>query len=229
MPEGDWSALWLSLKVAGWCLLLGTGPGIGLGWLLARKKFLGKSLLDALLHAPLVLPPVVTGYFLLMVLGRKAVLGQWLEDALGVRLAYNLSGAVIAAGIMGFPLLVRSVRLAIELVDRDLEVAAATLGARPWRVLATVTLPLALPGILTGMTLAFARALGEFGATITFAGNIEGETRTLPLAVFTYMQVPGKESSVFLLACLSLALSLGALFLSEWTVRRAQRRLRGEA
>lgn len=227
MTESDWAALRLSLEVALWCQLVIFGPGIAIGWLLARKHFPGKALVNAFVYAPLVLPPVVTGYFLLLVLGRKGPIGAWLEAIFDIRLVYHLGGAVLAAGLMGFPLLVRSVRLGFELIDRDLEIAAATLGASPWRVFRTVTLPLAAPAIMSGLSLSFARSLGEFGATITFAGNIENETRTLPLAIFTYMQFPEKEGSVFALALVSLALSLGALLLSEWSAKRAVHRLRG--
>ena len=223
--EADWSALWISLKVALLCLAVISPPGIILAWLLARKPFKGKALVEALVHAPLVLPPVVTGYFLLLALGRKGWIGQWLEAWLDIKLAFNLSGAVVAAAVMSFPLLVRSLRLSIELVDPRLEIAAATLGAKPIKIFFSITLPLALPGLVTGMTLAFARALGEFGATITFAGNIEGETRTIPLAVFSYMQTPGKEQQVMILALLAMTLSVGALLISEWFARRLKQRM----
>ena len=227
LSSSDWLALWVSLKVAGGCLLVITVPGMGVAWVLARKKFPGKALLETAVHVPLVLPPVVTGYLLLMVLGRKGLLGQWLDAWLGVRFAFNTSGAVIAAAVMSFPLLVRSVRLAVELVDPKLEVAAASLGASQIRVFLTVTAPLAIPGIVTGLVLAFARSLGEFGATIIFAGNLEGITQTLPLAVFTYMQVPDKESSVLWLALISVIISTGALLLSEMSSRRLQKKMRG--
>jgi molybdate transport system permease protein len=174
-----------------------------------------------------VLPPGVTGYFLLLLLGRKGWLGAWLADTFGIYLAFEFAGAVIAAAVMSFPLLVRSLRLAIELVDPGLETAAATLGARPLRVFFSVTLPLALPGLITGMVLAFARGLGEFGATITVAGNIAGETRTLPLAVYSYMQTPGRENDVLWLSLIAVGLSAGALLASEWWARRLERRVRG--
>jgi len=228
MAFSQWSAIFISLKVAFLCMGLIAGPGIFLAWLLARREFRGKALLDALIHAPLVLPPVVTGYLLLVVFGKRGWIGAWLDDWLGLSLAFNLTGAVIAAAVMSFPLLVRSVRLAIELVDPHLEIAAATLGAAPLRIFLTITLPLASPGLITGLTLAFARSLGEFGATMTFAGNIEGETRTIPLAVFSFMQVPGKEQDVMILAILAIALSVGALLVSEWWARRMKLRLRGQ-
>jgi len=225
--SSDWLALWVSLKVATGCLLVITAPGLAIAWVLARKTFPGKALLETAVHVPLVLPPVVTGYLLLLVLGRKGLVGQWLDAWLGVTFAFNTSGAVIAAAVMSFPLLVRAVRLAVELVDPKLEVAAASLGAGPIRVFLTVTLPLSGPGIVTGLMLAFARSLGEFGATIIFAGNLEGITQTLPLAVFTYMQIPDKESSVLWLAVISVLISTGALLLSEMSSRRLQRKMRG--
>jgi molybdate transport system permease protein len=220
-----WSAIALSLKVASLSLALILVPGLALGWLLARSRFPGKSLLEALVYAPLVLPPVVTGYVLLLTLGRRAWLGQFLEQSFGWRISFTFFAAVVAAAVMSLPLLVRSIRLAIELVDRNLEVAAATLGAGRLRTFFTITLPLALPGVLTGMTLAFARGLGEFGATMVFAGNLEGQTRTIPLAVFTNLQTPGGEATVVALAVVSFVLALGALLLSEWSVRHGRARL----
>jgi molybdate transport system permease protein len=220
MTDAEWSALRLSAIVATWALAVSAGPGIAIGWLLARKRFPGKALLDAVVHVPLVLPPVVTGYVLLVV-------GVRLGEALGVQVAFTTTAAVIAAAVMGFPLLVRAVRLGIELVDRRLEDGARTLGAGPGRVLLTITLPLALPGIVTGFVLAFARSLGEFGATITFAGNVPDETRTLPLALYTLTQTPGPDAQgpALRLVLIALALSLAALLVSEVLARRVSRQL----
>ncbi len=223
----EWSAVLISLKVGILCILLIAVPGVAMAWLLARLDFKGKSLIEALIHAPLVLPPIVTGYLLLMLLGKKGWLGSILDQWLGISLAFNTFAAVIAAAVMSFPLLVRSVRLAIELVDPNLEVDASTVGASPLRVFFTITLPLAGPGLATGLTLAFARGLGEFGATMTFAGNIQGETRTIPLAVFSYMQIPGRERDAMILCLMSVALSVGALLISEWWARRMKLRLKG--
>lgn len=216
--------LLLSLEVAGAALALMAVPGVAMGWLLARREFPGKALLDALVHLPLVLPPVVTGWLLLVACGRNSPLGRLAWEWFGWRLVFDWKGAVLAAAVMAFPLLVRAVRLAMELTDRDLERAAATCGAAPWRVFAGVTLPLAAPGIIAGLALAFARCLGEFGATITIAGNIPGESRTLPVAIWQYTQVPDGEGMVWRLAGLSLAVSLAALAGSEWLARRMRAR-----
>lgn len=223
-PE-EWSALWLSLKAATWSVILTTPPGVAIAWLLARKQFRGKMILDAVVHLPLVLPPVVVGYLLLVILGRRGVVGRWLHDSLGIDVAFTWKAAAVAAAVMGFPLLVRSTRLAIELVDSRIEQAARTLGAGPLRVFFTITLPLALPGLITGLILSFARSLGEFGATITFAGNIEGVTRTLPVAVFTYSQVPGGDAPAMRLVFISVALSIIALLCSEILTRRVRRKV----
>jgi len=223
-PE-EWSALRLSAIVAVGAVLVSAVPGVALAWLLARREFPGKSLLDAIIHLPLVLPPVVIGYLLLLLLGRRGVIGAWLHDTLGVDIAFTRTAAILAAAVMGFPLLVRAVRLGVELVDRRLEDAARTLGAGPWRVLFAVTLPLALPGLLTGFVLAFARALGEFGATLTFAGNMDGQTRTVPLALYTFTQTPDGTVPAIRLAVISVALSLVALLISEVLARRVSRRL----
>jgi molybdate transport system permease protein len=212
----------LSLKVALLALAASLPFAIAVGFALARKEFPGKTLFDALVHLPLVLPPVVVGYALLVLFGTQGALGKWLEP-LGIVLMFRWTGAALAAAIMGFPLLVRAIRLGIEAVDPRLEVAARTLGARRARVFFTVTLPLALPGIVTGSLLAFARALGEFGATITFVSNIPGETRTLPLAIYTLTQSPDGDAAALRLAILSVLLSLGALAVSEHVVRRARR------
>ena len=226
--DGTWSAVRLSLEVAATSTALVLVPGVLLGWWLARREFRGKALVDALVLAPLVLPPIVVGYGLLLLLGRGGPFGDVLAG-LGIELAFTRTAAVLAAGVMGFPLLVRSVRLAVELVDPRLEAAAATLGASPARVFRSVTLPLALPGVATGLVLAFARALGEFGATITFAGNLAGETRTLPLALFTALSTPDGGALAGRIALISVALSLGALLLSEVLTRAAVRRLGGRS
>ena len=218
-------ALSLSLKVSVWavaCILL---PGIAIAWLLARRDFPGKALLDGFVHLPLVLPPVALGYMLLVMFGRNGPLGTLLYDWLGVNLIFSWRGAAVAAGIMAFPLLVRAVRLSMEVVDQRLETAARTLGARPWRVFLTITLPLASPGILTGVLLAFIRCLGEFGATITFAANVPGETRTLPLALYTALQVPGGEDAALRLALVAIALAIGALVASQFLAREVAKRI----
>lgn len=223
-PE-EYSALTLSLKVATWCMLLSIIPGICLAWLLARGRFFGKSVLDALVHLPMVLPPVVPGYLLLLAFGRNGWIGPFLRDNVGFSLSFNWLGAVLASLIMGIPLLVQPIRLSLQLIDRRLEQAARTLGAGPWRVFFTITLPLMLPGILVGAILSFSRSLGEFGATITFVGNIEGETRTLPLAIYAYIHQPGGDAPAMRLIWLSIALALGALLVSNYLTRRAQKQL----
>jgi len=221
-PE-ELTAIALSLKVAMVAAVGSLPVGVAVAWLLARRRFPGKALLDALVHLPLVLPPVVMGYALLVMLGTEGPIGRWLHDALGITLAFRWTGAALACAVMGFPLMVRAIRLSIENVDRRLEQAAATLGAAPWRVFLTVTLPLAWPGLVAGAALAFAKALGEFGATITFVSAIPGETQTLSSAIYGLMQVPGGEAGIWRLALVSLAISLGALLLSEWLVRRPRR------
>ena len=218
-PE-EMTAIGLSLKVAMVAALASLPFGVAVAWLLARKRFPGKAVLDALVHLPLVLPPVVMGYALLVVFGNQGPGGRWLHDTLGITLAFRWTGAALACAVMGFPLMVRAIRLSIENVDRKLEQAAATLGAAPWRVFLTVTLPLAWPGLVAGAALAFAKALGEFGATITFVSAIPGETQTLSAAIYGLMQVPGGEAGIWRLAAVSLLISLGALLLSEWLVRR---------
>lgn len=214
----------LSLKVSAWATLVSLPPGIAVAWVLARRQFPGKLLLDVLVHLPLVMPPVVTGYLLLLAFGRQGSLGAWLESTLGFSFAFNWTGAALACGIMGFPLLVRSVRLSIESVDRGLEQAATTLGANPAWVLARVTLPLALPGILAGAVLCFAKALGEFGATITFVSNIPGLTQTLPGAIYNAIQLPEGEASALRLTGVAIVLSMAALLVSEWLARRWRKR-----
>ncbi len=221
-PE-EWVAIRLSLKVAVAASLASLPLGIALGWLLARRRFPGKALLDALVHLPLVLPPVVMGYALLVTLGTQGAVGAFLKEHFGIVFAFRWTGAALACAVMGFPLMVRAIRLSLEAADRRLEQAAATLGAGPWRVFFTITLPLAWPGIVAGAVLAFAKALGEFGATITFVSNIPGETQTLSSAIYGLMQVPGGEAGIWRLAMVAVAISLGALLLSEWLVRRHQR------
>lgn len=218
------TAIALSLKVACVAALASLPLGIALGWLLARRRFPGKSLLDALVHLPLVLPPVVVGYALLVLLGNQGAVGAFLAEHLGITFAFRWTGAALASAIMGLPLMVRAIRLSIEAVDRRLEQAAATLGASPWRVFAGVTLPLAWPGIVAGAVLAFAKALGEFGATITFVSSIPGETQTVSSAIYGLMQVPGGELGIWRLALVAVAISLLALLASEWLVRRQQGR-----
>ncbi len=217
----EWQIVLLSLKV-GTVAMAATLPlAYALAWVLARRTFPGRILLDALVHLPLVLPPVVTGYGLLLLFGRAGPVGGWLEATFGITLTFRWTGAALAAGVMALPLMVRAMRLGIEAVDERLVEAARTLGASRWRSFATIILPLSAPGILAGTVLGFARSLGEFGATITFAANIPGETRTLPLAIYTALQVPGSDLAVARLAVLSVLLSLGALVLSEWLVRRS--------
>ena len=220
-------ALALSLRVALWSVLFSLPVGLFIAWLLARHEFFGKGALNAVVHLPLVLPPVVVGYLLLVLLGREGPLGQALYRLFGVSLPFTWQGAALAAAVMAFPLMVRAMRLSLENVDRRLEAAARTLGARPFDVFLTVTLPLTAPGILVGALLGFARSLGEFGATITFAANIPGETRTLPLALFSMTQTPGGETQALRLAALSVLLSLAALAASEYTARRLRARIDG--
>jgi len=213
------TAIALSLKVASVAALASLPFGVALGWLLARKRFFGKSLIDALVHLPLVLPPVVVGYALLVTFGSQGTMGKLLAP-LGIDFSFRWTGAALASAIMGFPLMVRAIRLSIEATDRRLEQAAATLGASPWRVFRTITLPLAFPGIAAGTVLAFAKALGEFGATITFVSNIPGETQTLSSAIYGLLQVPGGETGIWRLAAVAVVISLLALLASEWLTRR---------
>ena len=227
LTPGEWEIIGLSLKVAFWGVLCSVPLAVAVAYLLARCNFPGKMLFDAFVHLPLVLPPVVVGYFLLLLLGRRGPLGSVLDEYFGIIVAFRWTGAALAAGIMGFPLMVRALRLSIESIDSGLEAAARTLGAGRWRVFFTVTLPLALPGLYTGALLSFARSLGEFGATITFVSNIPGETRTLPLAIFAQTQVPGGDATALRLSIIAIVLSVIALMLSEWLVQRAQRRAKG--
>ncbi len=227
LSPAETEALLLSLKVALWSVAASLPAAVALAWLLSRASFPGKSLLDALVHLPLVLPPVVVGYFLLLALGRRGPLGALLDDYLGITFAFRWTGAALASAVMGLPLLVRAVRQSLDAVDRGLEDAAATLGASPAWVFATVTLPLIFPGVVTGVLLAFARSLGEFGATITFVSNIPGETQTLPLAIYAFTQVPGGDAQALRLCLLSILLSLAALMASEALLRRANVRAAG--
>jgi molybdate transport system permease protein len=218
------TALVLSLKIAFWATVASLPLGIAVAFLLARGRFWGRSLLNGLVHLPLVLPPVVTGYLLLIGFGRKGPIGQALESCCGIVLSFRWTGAALAAAVMAFPLMVRAVRLSIEAVDKRLEQAAATLGAPPWWVFLSITLPLALPGVLAGAVLGFAKALGEFGATITFVSNIPGETRTIAAAIYTYTQVPGGDGPAMRLVIVAIVISMAALVLSEWLARRVERR-----
>lgn len=220
-------ALELSLRVSLVAVFASLAPGVLLAWLLARKSFPGKIVLDGLVHLPLVLPPVVTGYLLLVLMGRQGMVGKWLYETLGITFAFNWKGAALAAGVMAFPLLVRAVRLSMEAVDRGLEEAARTLGAGPIRVFFTITLPLILPGILTGSILAFARSVGEFGATITFVSNIPGQTQTLPLALYTLTQVPDGEIGAMRLCIISVIVAMAALIAAEMVSSRIQARMKG--
>ena len=220
-------AIRLSLRVASIGTLASLPFALLAAYALARWRFPGKTLFDGLVHLPLVLPPVVTGYLLLVLFGRRGPIGAWLEATFGIVFSFRWTGAALAAGVMGFPLLVRAIRLSFEATDRRLEAAASTLGARASIVFATVTLPLALPGILAGLVLSFAKALGEFGATITFVSNIPGETRTLPAAIYTFTQVPGGDEGAMKLAAVAIAISLAALVLSELLSRRIAARIEG--
>ena len=226
-PE-EWTAIRLSLRIAIVATAVALPFGVAVAWLLARKEFWGKSLLDGLIVLPLVLPPVVTGYLLLIWFGRRGAVGSFLYDVFGIVFAFRWTGAALACGIMAFPLLVRPIRLSFESIDRRLEDAASTLGANSfWRFI-TVTLPLALPGIIAGIILCFAKALGEFGATITFVSNIPGETQTISAAIYTYTQVPGGDAAALRLVLVAIVIAMAALLASEVLARRATRRLHGE-
>jgi molybdate transport system permease protein len=225
-PE-DWTAIALSLRIAVVATLVSLPFGIAIAMLLARARFWGKTLLDALVYLPLVLPPVVTGYLLLITLGRRAPVGAFLDQHFGIVFSFRWTGAVISCGVMAFPLMVRAIRLSIEAIDARLEDAAATLGASRTWVFITITLPLMLPGIIAGIMLAFARALGEFGATITFVSNIPGETQTISAAIYTLTQVPGGDRAALSLVVVAVIISLAALVASEWLARRAAARVHG--
>jgi molybdate transport system permease protein len=222
-PE-EWMAVRLSLKVATVAMIASLPVALAVAWLLARREFWGKSLLNGLVHMPLVMPPVVTGYLLLLAFGARGPIGSFLAE-FGIVFAFRWTGAALACAVMAFPLMVRAIRLSIESVDRKLEAAAGTLGASPAWVLLTVTLPLILPGVIAGMILCFAKAMGEFGATITFVSNIPGETQTLPSAIYSLTQVPGGDAGALRLTAISVAISLAALMVSEFLARRAGQRI----
>ena len=228
MTEEEWTAVRLSLLVATTATAASLPLGIAVAWLLARGRFWGKSLVDTLVHLPLIMPPVVTGYLLLLSFGRRGPIGAFLADEFGIVFSFRWTGAALACAVMGFPLLVRAVRLSIEAVDTRLESAAGTLGADPLWVFATVTLPLSLPGIIAGAILCFAKAMGEFGATITFVSNIPGETQTISAAIYTLTQVPGGDAAAFRLVVVAIVISLAALVVSEWFARRAGLRYHGD-
>jgi molybdate transport system permease protein len=223
LTAGEAGIILLSLRVAFVSVLFSLPVAILVAYVLARAKFPGKTLVDAFVHLPLVLPPVVVGFALLVLFGKRGPIGSWLNEWFGIVFAFRWTGAALASSIMGFPLMVRAIRLSLDAIDRRLETAAKTLGASSAWVFASITLPLALPGIVTGALLSFARALGEFGATITFVSNIPGETETLPLAIYTFTQVPGGDAQAMRLSILSVALSIVALVTSEWLTRRAHR------
>ena len=227
-PE-EATAVRLSLRVALWAMTTSLIPGILVALLLARGRFWGKALLDGLVHLPLVMPPVVTGYILLLLLGRRGPLGQFLDEHFGIVFAFRWTGAALACAVMGFPLMVRAIRLSIEAVDRRLEDAAATLGASPFWVFLVITLPLTLPGIIAGMILSFARSMGEFGATITFVSNIPGETQTLPSLIYTLTQMPGGDAGALRLTLISIGISMLALLAAEFLSRRLSRILPGNS
>lgn len=224
----DWQAVALSLKVSFWATLLSLPFGIFIALLLARGKFWGRQLLNGLVLLPLILPPVVTGYILLSLFGRQGAIGSFLYNWFGITLAFQWTGAVLAAAIIAFPLMVRAIRLAIEAVDPKLEAAAATLGANRFWTFTLVTLPIILPGIIAGSLLAFAKAMGEFGATITFVANIPGETQTIPSAIYAFLEVPGGESTAYRLVLISIAIAIAALAISELLAAAVARRIRGD-
>ena len=224
----EWVAIRLSLQISVVATLFALPFGIAVAWVLARKDFWGKALLDGIVHLPLVLPPVVTGYLLLISFGRRGPIGAFLDEHFGIVFSFRWTGAVLACGVMAFPLLVRAIRLSFEAIDRRLEDAAGTLGASPLQAFFTVTLPLALPGVIAGMVLCFAKALGEFGATITFVSNIPGETQTISAAIYTLTQVPGGDAAAFRLVVVAIVISLAALIASEWFARRAGLRYHGD-
>jgi molybdate transport system permease protein len=225
LSANETAALSLSLSVAGRSVLFSLPFALLLAWILTRKQFPGRTVLDAVVHLPLVLPPVVVGYLLLVLFGTRGPIGGWLERALGIELIFTRNGAALATALMSFPLMVRAMRISLENVDRGLEDAARTLGAGAMDRILTITLPLMLPGILAGAITAFSAALGEFGAVITFVSNIPGETRTLPLALYTALQTPGGDVEAARLAIISCVLGLGGLLLSEWFARRVRRML----
>lgn len=228
LTDYELQALLLSLKISGVAVLVSLPLGTLCAWLLARCQFHGKAILDGIVHLPLVLPPVVIGYLLLTLMGRQGIIGRTLYDWFGLTFSFSWRGAVIAVAVVSFPLMVRSIRLALEGVDLKLEQAARTLGASPVKVFFTITLPLTLPGILTGTILAFARALGEFGATITFVSNIPGETQTIPLAMFSFIETPGAETEAARLCIIAIVIALASLLVSEWMTRMARNRVEAQ-
>jgi molybdate transport system permease protein len=225
LSPSEWDAVRLSIRVSIWATVASLPLGIVVAYVLARKEFWGKAALNGLVHLPLILPPVVTGYLLLLTFGRRGPVGAFLYEHFGIVFSFRWTGAALACAVMAFPLMVRAIRLSIEAVDRRLEAAAGTLGANPLWVFATVTLPLILPGIITGMILAFAKAMGEFGATITFVSNIPGETQTLPSAIYTFTQVPGGNAGAMRLTAISIVIAMTALVASEALARRVAARL----
>ena len=225
LSADEWAAIRLSVQVASVATIASLPLGIAVAMLLARGRFVGKSFLDGIVHLPLILPPVVTGYLLLVLFGKRGPIGALLSDLFGIVLSFRWTGAALAGAVMAFPLMVRVIRLSIEAVDRRLEEAAGTLGASPFWVFTTMTLPLIAPGIIAGTILAFAKAMGEFGATITFVSNIPGQTQTLPSAIYTFTQVPGGDTQALRLTLISIAISMAALLASEWVARRLNRRL----
>ena len=225
LTEEELTAVRLSLRIALWATAASLPLGVLVALLLARGRFWGKSVLNGIVHLPLILPPVVTGYVLLLLFGRKGPVGAFLAEQFDIVFAFRWTGAALACAVMGFPLMVRAMRLSIEAVDQRLEQAAGTLGASPVWVFLTVTLPLSIPGIIAGMVLCFAKAMGEFGATITFVSNIPGETQTLPSAIYTFTQVPGGDAGAMRLTLISVVVSMGALLLSELMARQAERKL----
>ena len=227
LTPDQWSAVTLSLQVSFWATVLSLPLGVAVAYALARHDFWGKQVLNGLVHLPLILPPVVTGYLLLLTFGRRGAVGGFLEDTFGLVFAFRWTGAALAAAVMAFPLMVRAIRLAIEAVDPKLEQAASTLGASRLWVFATITLPLILPGVIAGAILAFAKAMGEFGATITFVSNIPGQTQTLPSAIYSFLQVPGGDAQAMKLVLIAVAIAMLALFLSEWVGRTVARRISG--
>jgi molybdate transport system permease protein len=227
LTPDEWNAVRLSVKVAVWAMLGSLPLGLLTALILARGNFWGKSILNGIVHLPLILPPVVTGYLLLLTFGRRGPVGAFLAEHFGIVFSFRWTGAALACAIMGFPLMVRAIRLSIEAVDRRLEAAAGTLGAGPIWVFTTITLPLILPGIIAGMILSFGKAMGEFGATITFVSNIPGETQTLPSAIYTFTQIPGGDAGALRLTLISVAISMAALMASEALAQRASRRIEG--
>lgn len=227
LSPDEWAAVVLSVKVSVWATVISLPFGVATAWVLSRRRFAGWQILNAAVHLPLVLPPVVTGYLLLLGFGRNGLFGRFLEDTFGLVLAFRWTGAVLAAAVMAFPLMVRAIRLGFDAVDRRVEETAGTLGAAPAWVFLTVTLPLISPSLIAGSVLAFAKAMGEFGATITFVANIPGQTQTLPTAIYALLQVPGGDAAAFRLVWISIVIAVGALFASEILARRVQARIEG--